>query len=430
MSEFVREIDAARFDAEVLAHDGPVAVDFYSTECPPCEALAPKFEGVAALYGADVKFVKIFRQGNRALSDALAVRSSPTVLFFRDGKEVGARLGGAIKRSELVAALDALVPAERARVIRAAVKPVSTECDVLILGAGPAGITAGIYAAQARLKTIMVDVGLGGGNLSITHQVSNFPGFPKPQPGFMLAHYMLEHAKEAGVEPRFAAEISRADLPAHTVVLDGVETIHAKRVVVATGSSPRPIHVKGEREYKGKGISYCATCDAKYYEGKHVAVIGGGNSAIEEALFIARFAAKITIIHQFAELSANKLAQESAFANPKIEFLFRHEPREFVADDGKTVNAVIVEDLATGARSRLAVDGVFIFAGMQPNLDAFPDVFDLDAYGYVKTDDMMHTSVPGVFAAGDVVSKRFRQMTTAVNDGTIASMALAKEVSP
>ena len=429
MSERVREIDASQWEAEVLSQEGPVAVDFYSTECAPCEALAPKYDAVAELYGEDVKFVKVFRQGNRELSEALSVRSSPTVLFFRGGKEVGHRLGGGIKRSELVAELDALVAPERAETIHAAVKPSRTECDVLILGAGPAGITAGIYAAQAKLHTIMVDVGLGGGNLSITHQVSNFPGFPKPQPGFMLAHYMLEHAKEAGVEPRFAAEITRADLNGHEVTLDGIETIHAKKVVVATGSSPRAIGVKGEREYKGKGISYCATCDAKYYEGKHVVVIGGGNSAIEEALFIAKFAAKITVIHQLAELTANKLAQEQAFANPKIEFLFRTEPREFVADNGMTVDGVILEDLETGTQRKLAVDGVFVFAGMQPNLEAFGSVFDLDPYGYVKVDPEMHTNVPGVFAAGDVISKRFRQMTTAVSDGTVASMAMAKELA-
>jgi radical SAM protein with 4Fe4S-binding SPASM domain len=222
------------------------------------------------------------------------------------------------------------------------------------------------------------------------------------------------------------------DLREHLVVLDGLETIHAKKVVFATGSSPRPINVKGEREYKGKGISYCATCDAEYYEGKHVIVIGGGNSAIEEALFITKFAAKITVVHQFAALSANKLAQEQAFANPKIEFLFEHEPREFLAEHGKTVDALVVEDLKTGEWKKLALSdggGVFVFAGMQPNLEGFDGLFELDQFGYIKTDEEMHTSVPGVYAAGDVISKRYRQMTTALNDGTIASMVLAKEIA-
>lgn len=428
MSQNVHEIDAASFEVEVLAQEGPVAVDFYSTECPPCDALAPKYEAVAAQYGDEVKFVKVFRQGNRALADKLGVKSSPTVLFFRGGTEVGARLGGGVRRSELVRELDRLVLPERAAEIHASTPRITTDCDVLILGAGPAGITAGIYAAQAKLRTIMVDLGLGGGNLAITHQVSNFPGFPKPQPGFMLAHMMLEHAKAAGVEPRFAAELTRADLRAHEIELDGVETIRAKRIVVATGSSPRPIGVPGEREYKGRGISYCATCDAKYYEGKHVVVIGGGNSAVEESLFIAKFAARITMVHQLDALTANKEAQERLFAEPKIEVLFRTEPRAFAAKAGKTVDAVVVEDLRTGARREIETDGVFVFAGMQPNLEGLEGLFEKDAWGYVKVDDEMRTNVPGVYAAGDVVSKRFRQMTTAVNDGSIASMALSKDL--
>ena len=285
------------------------------------------------------------------------------------------------------------------------------------------------YAAQAKLDTVMVDLALGGGNLNFTHQVSNFPGFPKPQQGFMLAHYLLEHAKEAGVKGRFAAEITRVDLAAHEVVLDGVETIRAKKIIVATGSSPRTIGVDGEVEFKGKGVSYCATCDAKYYEGQHVVVIGGGNSAIEEALFIAKFASKITVVHQFAELQANKQAQAQAFANPRIEFLFRHEPRAFVASDGRAIDSVVIEDLETHERKTLPCGGVFVFAGMRPNLELFEGVFDLDRFGYVKVDDEMHTNVPGVFAAGDIISKRYRQMTTAVSDGTVASITLARELT-
>lgn len=428
MSELIQELDESAF-AKVIASEKAVVVDFYSSECPPCEALAPKYEALAAQYGGDVKFVKIFRQQNRALADTLGVKGSPTVLFFEGGQEVGSRLTGGIKRSALIAGLNGLVGPKRASAIAATTKPVQTEADVLILGGGPAGITAGIYCAQAKLKTIMVDLGLGGGNLAITHQVSNFPGFPQPQPGYMLAHFMVEHAKAAGVVTRLAAEVTGVDLREKTVVLDGVETIRAKRLIVATGSSPRPIGVKGEQEFKGRGISYCATCDAKYFEGKHVIVIGGGNSAIEESLFIARFAARITIVHQFATLQANKHAQEQAFAEKKIEFVFEHEPREFLSRSGKGVDGVVVEDLKTRTLRTLDCDGVFIFAGMRPNLEQLEGSMALDKWGYVVVDEDMRTSVPGVFAAGDVVSKRYRQMTTAVSDGTIASMALAKDLA-
>lgn len=427
-SDKVREITASDYEQEVLRSDLPVVLDFYSTECAPCEAVAPKFEALAELFGGHVKFLKMFRQGNRELADKLNVRSSPTLLFYKGGKEVGERLNGAIRRAAIAASLDQLVSSEVATRVAALQQPSTTDADLLILGGGPAGLTAAIYAAQAKLKVILVDAGLGGGNLSVTHQISNFPGFPKPQPGFMLAHFMVEHAKAAGVEMRLAADVSDVDLAGRSLVVDGLETIRAKKLLIATGSSPRLIGVKGEREYKGRGISYCATCDAKYYEGKHVIVIGGGNSAIEEALFISKFASKITIVHQFAELQANKVAQQQAFDDPKIEFVLEHEPREFI-HDGSTVSKVLVEDLKTHELKELSCDGVFIFAGMRPNLDLFPQGFDLDRFGYIKVDEEMHTSVPHVYAAGDIVSKRFRQMTTAVSDGTIASIVAARELA-
>jgi thioredoxin reductase (NADPH) len=427
-TENIQEITQDDFTREVLESPVPVAVDFYSTECAPCEAVAPKFEALARLFGPHVKFVKIFRQGNRQLAETLAVRSSPTLLFFKGGQEVSDRLTGAVRRSAISDALRSMIDPAIGDAIAKNERPKTTHTDLLILGGGPAGLTAGIYAAQAKLDVIVVDAGLGGGNLAITHQISNFPGFPKPQPGYMLAHLMVEHAKAAGVTMRLAADVTDVRLAERSLVVDGIETIVAKKILIATGSSPRLIGVKGEREYKGKGISYCATCDAKYYEGKHVVVIGGGNSAVEEAVFIAKFASKITVVHQFAELQANRAAQEQAFANPKIDFVFEHEPREFI-HDGSTVGTVVVENLKTHALERLACDGVFIFAGMRPNLDLFPERFELDRFGYLKVDDEMRTSVKDVFAAGDIVSKRYRQMTTAISDGTVASIVAARELS-
>ncbi len=426
-SQYVSEINADQFDQEVLASPVPVVADFYSTECAPCEAVAPKFEGLAELFAGKVRFYKLFRQGNRELSEKLGVKSSPTLLFYKGGQEVSKRLMGGIRRSEILEGLRQLVSAEDFQSALATQRPQRTEVDILILGGGPAGLTSGIYAAQAKLKVMVVDAGLGGGNLAVTHQVSNFPGFPKPQPGFMLAHYMVEQAKEAGVIMRLAAEVSDVDLEHKSLVLDGLETVSAKKLIVATGSSPRPIGVKGEKEYKGRGVSYCATCDAKYYEGKHVIVIGGGNSAVEEAQFITKFAAKVTIVHQFAELQANKAAQQAARENPKIEFLLSHEPREFL-HDGKTVHRVLVEDLVHHELRELECDGVFVFAGMQPNLELFPGRFELDRWGYLKVDEEMHTSIPDVFAAGDIATKRFRQMTTAVADGTVAAIVASREL--
>lgn len=426
MHEKIKYIKTADFEKEVVQAKA-VVLDFYSTECPPCEALAAKFEPLSEIYGDDITFLKIFRQENRDLAQRLGVSSSPTLLFYRDGQQVGERLTGGIRRSEIVRNLELLIPPERNAVLRSAVVPVSTECDVLVIGGGPAGLSAAIYAAQAKLKTIVVDKELPGGQVKVTHLVSNYPGFHEPVSGYMLMHQMAEQAKGAGVEFRSAIEITQMDLENKNIVIDGFETIRGKKIILAMGSSPRQIGVKGEREYKGQGISYCATCDAKFYEGKDVIVIGGGNSAIEESLFITKFARRVTIVHQFAQLQANKVAQDKAFANPKISFMFEHEPREFVKEGG-SVRHVVVEDLKTHVLKTLDCDGVFIFAGMKPNLDEVADRFHLDQWGYIKTDAVMHTNIRDVFAIGDVASKTYRQITTAVSDGTIAAITASKEL--
>lgn len=426
MSARIRTITSSEFESEVLAAD-KVVVDFYSTECPPCEALSSKYESLSELYGDEIKFIKIFRQGNRELAESLGVTSSPTLLFYHGGKRVGHILKGGIKRADIIKNLDALLPEKRVIQIRAKTVPIVTECDVLILGGGPAGLTAGIYTAQARLDTIIVDIAMPGGWVATSHQVSNYPGFIDPVEGFMLSHSMSEQARASGVRFRAAVDVSDISLDTKELVVDGYERIRAKKIIVATGSSPRPLGVKGELEYRGQGISYCATCDAKYYKGKDVVVIGGGNSAVEESLFIARFAHKVTIVHQFAELQANRAAQEKAFSSEKIEFIFEHEPREFIKN-GTWVNRVLVEDLRTKQRKKLSCDGVFIFAGMQPNLFSMEKSFSLDEWGYVITDETMHTNISDVFVIGDLRSKPYRQITTAVADGTVAGMAAAKEL--
>jgi len=422
----IKEIQADAFEQEVLKKRR-VVVDFYSTECPPCEALAAKYESLSEIYGDVIPFIKIFRQGNRELAASLDISGSPTVVFFEDGKLVGDRLTGGIKRSDLMRNLDALLTEEEAKACHAKITRVETAADAIILGGGPAGLTAGIYLAQAHAKVILVDTALPGGYVSTTHLVSNYPGFIEPQQGFMLAHFMSEQARENGVEFRAAVEVDSVDLTEKKVVIDGVETITAEHLVIATGSRPRPLGIPGEREYRGNGISYCATCDAKYFEGKEVVVIGGGNSAIEEALFIAKFAKKITIVHQFDTLQANKEAQKRAFEDPGIEILFEHEPREF-KKYGNMDMGVVVEDLKSGERRELKTNGVFVFVGFVPNIDMLGDSLELDDWGYLKADDEMRTSIDGVYAVGDVRSKAYRQITTAVADGTIAAISISKNL--
>ena len=422
----MKEITSSEFETEVLK-GGKVVLDFYSTECPPCEAVAPKFEGLAALYGKDIKFVKMFRQQNKPLAESLGVRSSPTLLFFDNGVQSPVTLTGGIKRSDIIHQLDRMLSGERVQEIKKAIKPTVSEFDVLILGAGPGGLTAGLYLCQSKVNTVLIDIALPGGQVSTTHEVSNYPGFIDPQPGYMLSHNMSEQTKQCGTIYKVAVDVTKIDLERKEVVVDEFETVRAKKIILATGTSPNLMGIPGEKEMKGKGISYCATCDAKYYNDKEVVVIGGGNSAVEEADFISRFASKITMVHQFDALTANKQAQEKLFANPRISVLFSHEPRSFVRDGEKIITEV--ENLKTKTVSRLVSDGVFVFIGMKPNIDLFRDKLDLDKWGYIKTNEDMQTSMPGVYAVGDVISKKYRQITTAVADGTIAAIAIAKELN-
>ena len=422
----MKEINSAEFDLEVLK-GGQVILDFYSTECPPCEALASKFEDLSKLYGNDIKFLKIYRQQNRDLAEKLGVKSSPTLLFFNDGKEIGQRLTGGIKRSDIIHNLDLMLPDNRLKEIKSKIKPTVSEYDVIILGAGPGGLTAGLYLCQSKINTVLVDIALPGGQVSTTHEVSNYPGFIEPQAGYLLSHNMSEQTKLCGTVYKVAVDVTKVDLAKKEVVIDEFETIRAKKIVIATGTTPNSTGASGEKALKGKGISYCATCDAKFFDNKEVVVIGGGNSAVEESDFISRFASKVTIVHQFKKFTANKKAQEKLFANPKMNFIFNSEPRVFDKDGDKMVTEI--ENLITGEKTKLVSDGVFIFIGMKPNIELFKDNLKLDQWGYIISDENMQTSLSDIYAVGDVTSKKYRQITTAVADGTIAAMAIAKELN-
>jgi len=421
----MKEITTDDFSTEVLL-GGKVVLDFYSTECPPCEALASKFDDLSHLYGNDIKFLKIYRQKSRDLAEKLGVKSSPTLLFFENGKETSERLTGAIKRSDIIRNLENMIASHRIEEIRKQFKPSVTNYDVIVLGGGPGGLTAGLYLCQSKINTVLVDVALPGGQVSTTHEVSNYPGFVQPQAGYMLSHNMSEQTKLCGTTYKVAVDITHVDLEKKEIVIDGYETIRAKKIIIATGTKPNSTGSSGEKELKGRGISYCATCDAKYFDNKEVVVIGGGNSAVEETDFISRFAGRITMVHQLDKFTANKKAVDKILANPKINTMFNSEPRSFTKDGDKVITEI--ENLKTRERIKLVSDGVFIFIGMKPNIDLFRDNLQLDKWGYISTNEDMQTSIPGVYAVGDVISKKYRQITTAVADGTIAAMAIAKEL--
>ena len=430
-SENIFEINTEDFE-KIKNQEGPYILDFYSDECAPCESLAPKYQEMADLFGDKVKFYKIFRQQNRDLAKKMGVSSSPTVVFYNNGKETGSRLIGGIKKKDLLTNISTLLPGDEFKNRISKKKPQVKEADVLILGGGPAGMSAGIYVAQAKLKTIMVDPELTGGQVKTTHLISNYAGTGKAVNGYELMDLMLTQTKEAGAEVIAAVDITELKVSEngglHTLILDnGDMTIHAKSLIITTGAQPRLTGAPGEKENRGLGISYCATCDGKYYDGKEIIVIGGGNSAVEESLFLTRFATKIHMIQNLETLTANKTAIDHLLKNEKISVSYNTVVKEFTRlEDGRM--KLLVSNVKTNEESTLETDGVFVFIGMMPNVEVLPNSLKKDNWGYLVTNDDMETNLPGVYAAGDVRSKKIRQAATAVGDGAIAGILVEKYV--
>jgi len=298
--------------------------------------------------------------------------------------------------------------------------------DLLIVGAGPAGLAAAIYAARARLRTLVLDESVPGGQVKTTHKVSNYPGFPEDVKGTDLAKAFALQAERFGATIRRAVEITSHDLagPVKRLELDEEETVEAPAVIVATGARPRQLGVAGESKFRGRGISSCATCDGAYFEGKDVHVIGGGNSAVEESLFLTRFARSVTLVVRRDELRAEATSVEEALHHPQIRILWSSAPRAFAGDGA--LQRITLEDLKTGQQAEVPTDGVFVFVGSEPRVDLLKGLVPLDPSGYVVAGEDMSTPVPGLYVAGDLRSKSFRQITTAVADGTIAALAAQK----
>ncbi|HMV80478.1 MAG TPA: FAD-dependent oxidoreductase, partial [Leptospiraceae bacterium] len=417
----ITEIGSAEFETKILNEKSPAVLDFYSDECAPCESLAPKYEEMADLFGENVRFYKIFRQQNRELANSLGVSSSPTVIFFKDGKETAERLMGGIKKRELLENISRMIPTDRFQAGISKKKPSVKYADVLILGGGPAGFSAAIYTSQAKLKTVIADPELTGGQVKITHLISNYPGTGKAVNGYELMHNMLEQAKLSGTEIIAASDISEIQISEngqeHILSLDGGDTtVRAKTLIISTGAKPRLLGVPGETEYRGQGISYCATCDGKYYDNKEIVVIGGGNSAVEESLFLTRFADRVTVVQNLDRLTANQTSVEKITSHKKVKIVYNQTAYKFEKDDqGRIIVGLL--NLLSGEKSELKTDGVFIFIGMVPNTEGLPLSLERDKGGYLVTDEDMKTNLKGVFAAGDVRSKRIRQAATAVGDG-------------
>ena len=294
--------------------------------------------------------------------------------------------------------------------------------DVIIVGGGPAGLTAGIYSSRAKLSTLILNEGAVGGQLVLTNEIANYPGVETTK-GYVVAATMKKQAKEFGCKIKSNIKIKDYLLEGEikTLTLEDGRSFRSKTVILTPGGKPRPLNIPGEKEFRGTGISYCATCDGDFFEDKEVIVVGGGNSALEEAVTLTRYASKVTIVHQFDHFQAFEHAVQEAKNNPKIDFIMESEPREFSGNG--VLQKVAVENLSSGIMSELNIDGVFIFVGYLPNTDSLKGILSLNQYGEIPVDADMKTNIPGVFAAGDCIAKKYRQVTTAVAEGTIASLS-------
>lgn len=295
--------------------------------------------------------------------------------------------------------------------------------ELVILGGGPAGLSAGLYAARARIDHVLIEKGATGGQIMQTDWIDNYPGFPEGISGFELSEKMLAHAKrfDLQVETAMVSKMDLSDEKRKVLSLDNGEKITCNALIICTGARPNKLKVPGEEELQGKGVSYCGTCDAPFYRNMHVAVVGGGNTAVEEAIYLTKFASKVTIIHRRDELRATKIIQEHAFANDKIEFVWNAQVTAIEGEKEVERLKLLHRD---GNESSLDVNGIFVLIGVSPNNAELPlDVLEKDNWGFLKVDGETRTNIPGVMAAGDICSKGVRQVVNAAGEGAVAVLA-------
>jgi thioredoxin reductase (NADPH) len=294
--------------------------------------------------------------------------------------------------------------------------------DVMILGAGAAGLTAGIYSSRAKLSTLILNEGAVGGQMVLTNEIANYPGVELTN-GYKLANTMKKQAKDFGCKIKSNVKIAKLEFEnkIKKVTLDDGRIFLSKSVILAPGGKPRQLNIPGEEKFKGTGISYCSTCDGEFFTDKNIAVIGGGNSALEEAISLTTYVSKLTIIHQFSHFQAFEHAIQEVKNNPKINIILESEPRGFFGKD--KLEKISIEHLPTGKKTEMEFDGVFIFIGYLPNTGLFKEIVEMNQHDEILVDSDKKTNLEGVYAAGDCIEKKYRQVTTAVADGTIAALS-------
>ncbi|PUB15899.1 thioredoxin-disulfide reductase [Paenisporosarcina sp. OV554] len=293
--------------------------------------------------------------------------------------------------------------------------------DVVIIGAGPAGMTAAVYTSRGNLSTLMIERGIPGGQMANTEEVENYPGFEHIL-GPELSTKMFDHAKKFGAEYAYGDVQEIIDGEAFKTIKAGGKEYKARTIILTTGAEYKKMGIPGETELGGRGVSYCAVCDGAFFRNKELVVVGGGDSAVEEGVYLTRFASKVTIVHRREELRAQKILQDRAFANEKIDFIWNHTVKSINDENGK-VGSVTLASTVDDSEQEFKANGVFIYIGMLPLTKPFANLGILNENGYILTNEQMETKIPGIFAAGDVREKTLRQIVTATGDGSIAAQA-------
>jgi thioredoxin reductase (NADPH) len=423
MSDDILYIGSDEFQETVLKSNIPVIVDFFSDDCPPCDVLAPIYEKMAEKYAGHIKFVKIFRQENRALAASLNVSGSPTVLFFKDGTEVGHRLSGFMNKPQVRMAIEEILgdvlPKEPMKRV---------DCEVLILGAGPAGLSAAIYAARAKRRTVVIDVSVPGGQAASTYHIENYPGTKGAVNGRELTDNMRGQAESFGAIIHDLKEIFEVRLGGDTKYVRTEDTeYYARAIIIASGAVPRALPAANAAEFTGRGVHYCATCDGSMYQDRRIVVIGGGDAAVEEALYLTKFASHVTLIHR-SRFRAAKSALDKLFASDKISVITDSRVTK-VNGEGYALTSVVLENVKTGAVTDYPTEGAFVYIGVEPATRPYAGQLAMDEAGYILASEDAKTSVAGVFAAGDIRTKAIRQVVTAAADGAVAGIMAERYLS-
>lgn len=417
MHEKIIDINSEEFVKEVLENSKPVIIDFYSDDCAPCDVLAPIYEKMEEKYGEHIKFVKMFRPANKEFAKGLNVTGSPTVLFYKDGVEIGSRLNGFMNKPQVRLAIEEILgdvlPKKEIKKVH---------CDVLILGAGAAGLSAAIYSSRAKMKTVVIDESVPGGQTASTYHIANYPGTPGVVSGKEIINNMKLQAISSGTIIDDLQEIFEVNLKGQVKYLLTEDTeYYAKAVIIASGAKPRSLPAESSDEFKGRGIHYCATCDGSMYENRKIVVVGGGNSALEEAVYLTKFASHVTLIHRRDSFRASKTAQEDVFNNKKIDIIYDSEIIK-VNGFGHALTSVVIQNLKNKETLEIPTEGAFVYIGNDPMSQMFKDQIVVDEQGYIVAAEDTKTNIDGVFVAGDIRTKPIRQVVTAANDGAVAGI--------